>query len=58
MTDHRPLCEILGEKEGMLPLAAARAQRWALVLGAYQYGVEHTPCRHTESLCRLLIFIT
>ena len=26
--DHRPLCKILGEKEGIPPLAAARMQRW------------------------------
>ena len=26
VTDHRPLCKILGEKEGVPPLAAARMQ--------------------------------
>ena len=26
VTDHRPLCKILGEKEGITPLAAARMQ--------------------------------
>lgn len=29
VTDHQPLCKILGEKEGIAPLAAARMQRWA-----------------------------
>jgi len=43
VTDHRPLCKILGEKEGIPPLAAARMQRWALVLSAYQYQIQHTP---------------
>jgi len=43
VTDHRPLCNILGEKEGIPPLAAARMQRWALVLSAYQYKMQHIP---------------
>ena len=38
--DHRPLCKILGLKEGVPPLAAARMQRWALLLSAYQYKIE------------------
>ena len=36
VTDHCPLCNILGEKEGIPPLAAARMQRWALLLSAYR----------------------
>jgi len=43
VTDHRPLCKILGEKEGIPPLAAVRMQCWALVLTAYQYHIQHTP---------------
>ena len=43
VTDHRPLCKILGEKEGIPPLAAARMQRWALLLSAYQYNIQHVP---------------
>ena len=43
VTDHRPLCKILGEKEGIPPLAAARMQRWALLLSAYQYNIQHIP---------------
>ena len=43
VTDHCPLCKILGEKEGIPPLAAAQMQRWALVLSAYQYQIQHTP---------------
>ena len=41
VTDHRPLCKIFGEKEGIPPLAAARMQRWALLLSAYQYNIEY-----------------
>lgn len=40
VTDHQPLCKILGPKEGVPPLAAARMQRWALLLSAYQYKIE------------------
>ena len=39
VTDHRPLCKILGEKEGIPPLASARMQQWALLLSAYQYKI-------------------
>ena len=35
VTDHRPLTTIFGPKKGVLPLAAARLQRWALLLSAY-----------------------
>ena len=40
VTDHRPLCKILGEREG---LAAARTQCWVLVFCAYRYQIQHTP---------------
>jgi len=43
VTDHRPLCKILGEKEGIPPLVAARMQRWALLLSAYQYKIQYVP---------------
>ena len=43
VTDHRPLCKILGEKEEIPPLAAARMQWWALLLSAYQYTLQHIP---------------
>ena len=32
MTDHKPLQEILGSKSAVPALAAARMERWALVL--------------------------
>ena len=43
VTDHQPLCKIFGEKEGVPALAAARMQRWALLLGAYQFSIQHIP---------------
>ena len=41
LTDHRPLLRILGAKEGVPTLAAARLQRWALILSAYSYELEY-----------------
>ena len=40
VTDHKPLTTILGPKKGVPPMAAARLQRWALKLSAYQYQIE------------------
>ena len=37
VTDHKPLTFILGAQCGFPTLAAARLQRWALILAAYQY---------------------
>jgi hypothetical protein len=42
VTDHRPLVKILGPKEGIPTLAAARLQRWAIILSAYDYDLEFT----------------
>ena len=39
---------ILGSKKGIPPLAAARLQRWALLLAAYNYQLEFRP---TQSHC-------
>ena len=41
LTDHKPLTAILREKTGIPPLAAARLQRWALLLSSYQYRIEY-----------------
>ena len=41
MTDHKPLVTIFGPKSGIPTLAAARMQRWALILQAYQYDIEY-----------------
>jgi len=40
VTDHRSLTTILGPKNGVPTLAAARMQRWALILSAYTYDIE------------------
>ena len=41
VTDHRSLCKIFGSKESTPTMAAARMQRWALTLSAYQYTIKH-----------------
>ena len=43
VTDHRPLCKILGHDQGVPVLAAERIQCWSLILGSYRYRVEYTP---------------
>ena len=41
ITDHKPLTAILGPKKGIPSLAAARLQRWALLLSAYEYEIKY-----------------
>ena len=41
VTDHKPLLSLLGSKSGIPTLLAARMQRWALLLAAYQYDIEY-----------------
>ena len=48
ITDHKPLTTILGPKQGIPPVAAARMQRWALLLSAYSYSIKFRP---TEAHC-------
>lgn len=43
VTDHKPLLAVLGPKTGIPPVAAARMQRWALLLSAYSYNIEFRP---------------
>ena len=40
LTDHKPLKTILDPKNTIPPLAAARMQRWALLLSAYVYNIQ------------------
>ena len=40
VTDHRLLTTILSPKRGIPSLAAARLQRWAIILSAYWYDIE------------------
>ena len=56
VTDHRPLTAILGPKSGIPVLAAARLQRWGLLLSAYHYEIEFRPTKahaNTDGLSRL-----
>jgi RNase H-like domain found in reverse transcriptase len=41
MTDHQPLQSILGSKNGILTLAAARLQRWSIILSAYHFNIQN-----------------
>ena len=41
ITDHQPLLALLGPKSPIPILAAARMQRWALSLSAYDYQIEY-----------------
>ena len=43
ITDHKPLTAILRDKKGIPSLAAARLQRWAVLLSAYQYEITFKP---------------
>ena len=45
VTDHKPLMAILGPKKAIPSLAAARLQRWALILAAYDYDLEFKPTK-------------
>ena len=56
VTDHKPLTTVLGPKNGIPPLAAARLQRWALLLSAFSYDIEFKPTRqhgNADGLSRL-----
>ena len=55
-TDHKPLTAIFGQKKGVPVMAAARLQRWAIQLGAYNYDIKFRPTQthsNTDSLSRL-----
>ena len=41
VTDHQPLLVLLGPKAAIPTMAAARMQRWAVVLSAYDYQIEY-----------------
>ena len=52
VTDHKPLVTILGPKSGIPTLAAARLQRWAILLSAYQYDIEYrSTAKHAHADC-------
>ena len=43
LSDHKPLQHLFRETSGVPVLASARIQRWALILGAYDYSIEYKP---------------
>ena len=56
VTDHKPLTTILGPKQGIPPIAAARLQRWAIQLAAFRYDIEYKSTRdhcNADALSRL-----
>ena len=56
ITDHKPLLAILGPKKGIPALAAARLQRWAILLSAYTYEIKFKPTQdhaNADGLSRL-----
>ena len=43
LSDHKPLQHLFRETSGIQVLASARIQRWALILGAYDYTILYKP---------------
>ena len=48
VTDHKPLCRVFGPHTQIPSVAAARLQRWALILSMYRYDIEYL--RGTENV--------
>ncbi|XP_055307289.1 uncharacterized protein K02A2.6-like [Sitodiplosis mosellana] len=59
-TDHKPLVTIFGENKGIPVMAAARIQRWALLLSGFNYSIEYVKgaLNTSDSLSRLRQFET
>lgn len=56
ISDHKPLIFLLGPTKGIPTLSAARIQRWALTLAAYQYDIKYKKGEdipHADGLSRL-----
>ena len=52
ITDHKPLAAILRPTKAIPSLAAARMQRWALLLSAYSYDISYRPTKeHANADC-------
>jgi hypothetical protein len=50
ITDHKPLLQLLGPDSPVPVQAAARLQRWALILSAYKYTLEYRSThRHADA---------
>ena len=41
VADHKALVTLLGPKNAIPPLAAARLKRWAIILATYSYEIEY-----------------
>ena len=55
-SDHKPLQYIFAHDQPVPQLASARLQRWALILGAYNYRLQYRPgseLSHADGLSRL-----
>ena len=55
-SDHKPLKFLFNECRQVPVMASARIQRWALILGAYNYQICHKPGRllsNADALSRL-----
>lgn len=56
VTDHEPLLMTLDPKASLPALVAARLQRWAIILAAYDYNIEYRPTSkmgNADTLSRL-----
>ena len=56
VTDHNPLLAILGPTSEVPTMAAARMQRWALLLSAYDYNIEYRNSDSNSNCDALLRF--
>ena len=55
-TDHTPLTHIFSEEKGVPTMASGRIQRWALILGGYNYSIRYKPGKgnaNADALSRL-----
>lgn len=59
-TDHKPLLTIFGENKGIPVMAAARIQRWALILSGFNYTIEYVKgsMNSADNLSRISQFET
>ena len=52
VSDHKPLLSVLGPQSGIPTSAAARMQRWALLLSGYQYDIQYrSTTKHANADC-------
>ena len=52
LTDHKPLCNVLGPMKGVPTLAAACLQGWAVLLSAYRYDIRYKSTQdHANADC-------